>query len=88
MKQKAFHPNASRINLNFGKRIFAFKRISKDKKQIIICITNLSSKNQKIKFENKIRIKRMRNLMNLKTDIKNYQFMNLKPFETLWLSNL
>ena len=35
-KQKAFHPNASRLNLNFGQNIYGFKRISKDKKQTII----------------------------------------------------
>ena len=47
-KQKAFHPNAARYNLNFGSKIFAFKRVSLDKKQSIICITNLSSKIQNI----------------------------------------
>ena len=30
-KQKAFHPNALRINLNFGKKVYAFKRVSIDK---------------------------------------------------------
>ena len=34
------------INLDFGPKIYGFKRISEDKKQTIICITNLSSKNQ------------------------------------------
>ena len=33
IKQKAFHPNASRFNLNFGSTIFSFKRISLDKKR-------------------------------------------------------
>ncbi len=49
-KQKAFHPNAQRINLDFGPKIYGFKRISKDKKQTIICITNLSSKPQNTKI--------------------------------------
>uniref|UniRef100_UPI003F83EC5C alpha-amylase family glycosyl hydrolase n=1 Tax=Candidatus Pelagibacter sp. TaxID=2024849 RepID=UPI003F83EC5C len=51
--QRAFHPNASRINLDFGRKIYGFKRISKDKKQTIICITNLSSKIQTIKIDKK-----------------------------------
>ena len=33
-KNKAFHPNAKRENLNMGKKIFCFKRTSLDKKQI------------------------------------------------------
>ena len=36
-----------------GKKIFCFKRTSLDKKQIIYNITNLSSKYQKFKFDNK-----------------------------------
>ena len=47
--QKAFHPNALRMNLDFGKKIYGFK--IKDKKQTIICITNLSSKIQKTKID-------------------------------------
>ncbi len=84
-KQKAFHPNASRINLNFGSKIYGFKRISKDKKQIIICITNLSSKPQKTRVDKKI--KKVRNLLNSKINIENKDFLVLKPFETIWLSN-
>ena len=49
-KQKAFHPNANRENNNLGPKILSFKRESIDKKQTIICITNLSSKTQYFKF--------------------------------------
>ncbi len=41
-KQKAFHPNADRQTLYLGTKIFCFKRQSIDKKQTIICMTNLS----------------------------------------------
>ena len=85
-KQKAFHPNASRINMNFGPKIFGFKRISRDKKQTIICVTNLSSVAQKIKI--KRNNQKMRNLMGSNIQIKNNQFVFLKPFETLWISNI
>jgi len=84
-KQKAFHPNALRMNLNFGKKIYGFKRISKDKKQTIICITNLSSKTQKTKIDKKCL--EMKNLMSSKIIIENKQFLILKPFETIWLTN-
>ena len=85
-KQKAFHPNAKRINMNFGSKIFGFKRISKDKKQTITCVTNLSSVTQKIKI--KSNKQKIRNLMGSKIQIKNNQFVFLKPFETLWISNI
>ena len=84
-KQKAFHPNASRLNLDFGKKIYGFKRVSKDKKQTIICITNLSSKIQKIKINRKNQ--KMTNLMNSEIHIESKKFLVLKPFETIWLSN-
>jgi len=85
-KQKAFHPDASRLNINFGKKIYGFKRVSKDKKQTIICITNLSSRIQKTKIFKKNQ--KMYNLMNSKVLIKNEKFLVLKPFETVWLSNV
>ena len=81
-KNKAFHPNAKRESLNMGKKIFCFKRTSLDKKQIIYNITNLSSKFQKFKFDNKFA--KFKNLLD-KTYMS--QKPGLKPFETLWLSN-
>ena len=83
-KQKAFHPNASRHNINLGSKIFSFKRISIDKEQTIICITNLSSKTQGAHI-NKI-YHNWNNLIGSKIEIKN-KLLILKPFETIWLSN-
>ena len=85
-KQKAFHPNASRLNLNLGQKIYGFKRISKDKKQTIFCITNLSSKIQKVKFYKKNQ--KMKNLLKSKNNIIYKKFIILNPFETIWLSNI
>ncbi len=79
---KAFHPNAKRESLNMGKKIFCFKRTSLDKKQTIYSITNLSSKYQKFEFNYKF-IK-YKNLLG-KTKLSHKS--ELKPFETLWLSN-
>ena len=83
-KQKAFHPNASRHNINLGSNFFSFKRVSIDKNQTIICITNLSSKIQKTHL-NKI-YHSWNNLIGSKIEIKN-KLLILKPFETIWLSN-
>ena len=85
-RQKAFHPNASRLNLNLGQKIYGFKRISKDKKQTILCITNLSSKIQKVKFYKKNQ--KMKNLLKSKNNTIYKKFIILNPFETVWLSNI
>ena len=82
--QKAFHPNASRHYINLGTKIFSFKRVSINKKQTIICITNLSSKFQGARL-NKI-YHNWKNLIGSKIEIKN-KLLILKPFETIWLSN-
>ena len=81
-QNKAFHPNAKRENLNMGKKIFCFKRTSLDKKQTIYNITNLSSKYQKFKLNYKF--SKYKNLLD-KTSLSHKS--ELKPFETLWLSN-
>ncbi len=83
--QKAFHPNAHRTNINLGNNFFCIKRVSLDKKQTILCITNLTSKLQNAKINKKYN--KFKNLIdsNVKTKILNS--INLKPFETIWLSN-
>ena len=83
-KQKAFHPNASRININLGSKIFCFKRISKDKKQSIICMTNLSSKIQTPNFK---KIGNYRDLLNSNLKFREGTSLILKPFQTVWLTN-
>ncbi len=83
-KQKAFHPNASRQNINLGSKIFSFKRISIDRKQTVICITNLSSITQKAHLD-KVYYN-WKNLIGSKIKVNN-KLLILKPFETIWLSN-
>ena len=82
-KNKAFHPNASRKTMNLGTKIFAFKRISLDKKQTVICISNLSSKTQSIKIQ--LKNKNYKELIIGTTVRKN--IIALDPFQTIWLSN-
>ena len=83
-KQKAFHPNASRHHINLGSNFFSFKRVSINKDQTIICITNLSSKIQKAQLNKAFHS--WNNLIGSKIEIKN-NFLMFKPFETIWLSN-
>ena len=85
-KQKAFHPSGIRHNINLGPKLFCFKRESIDKKQSIICITNLSSKNQNAKLTKSLL--NYKDLLNSKTKFKNENLLTLRPFQTLWLSNI
>ena len=84
-KQKAFHPNAKRLNINLGSKLFCFKRISLDKKQAIISITNCSSVDQYPKLNKKY--SKWKNIINPKINSLN-KSLKLKPFETMWLSNI
>ena len=83
-KQKAFHPNALRHSIYLGPKIFSFKRISINKTQTIICITNLSSSIQKASLNKAYH--NWYNLIGSKIEIKN-KLLILKPYETVWLSN-
>ena len=82
-KNKAFHPNALRKTMKLGPKIFAFKRISLDKKQTVMCISNLSSKTQSIKIQ--LKNKKYKELIIGSTVGKNN--ITLDPFQTIWLSN-
>ena len=84
-KQSAFHPNAYRQTINLGPKIFCFKRVSLDKKQTIICITNLSSEIKQTTFN--INLSNWRDLINLNFKFKKTKILELQPFQTLWLSN-
>ncbi|MBD1162439.1 alpha-amylase [Pelagibacterales bacterium SAG-MED12] len=85
-KQKAFHPNGLRSNINMGPKMFCFKRQSIDKKQIIICITNLSSKTQSKKINHKFL--KWKNLLDYSNNHILDKMIKLKPFQTVWLSNV
>jgi len=68
-----------------GSKIFCFQRTSIDKKQTIMCITNLSSKTQNLLLNNKF--KNWKNLINQKINILTKKKLELQPFQTIWLSN-
>ena len=69
--------------MNLGPKIFAFKRISLDKKQTVMCISNLSSITQSINVQ--LNNKKYRELIIGTTVSKNN--IDLDPFQTIWLSN-
>ena len=84
-KQKAFHPNAFRYNMEVNSKIFCFKRVSIDKKQTIVCLTNLSSKYQLVKLNKKF--SKWDDLLGSKINYLSSSKLMIKPFQTIWLSN-
>ncbi len=84
-KQKAFHPNAYKFIINLGSKFYCLKRVSLDKKQTIICITNMTSKTISTKLNKKFL--NWKDLINLNQKYKNMKTIELQPFQTIWLSN-
>jgi len=84
--QKAFHPNASRSHIDLGPKVFCFKRTSLDKKQTILCVSNLTSKSQYINLNKKYLY--WKNLIDLNQKLYNNNTIKIKPYQTLWLSNM
>ena len=60
--------------------------MSIDKKQTIICITNITSETQNPKLNKKYHM--WKNLINPQIKFKDKDYLSLKPFETMWLSNI
>ena len=88
--QPAFHPNATQFTLNLDKNIFAVWRQSRDRKQSIFALTNVSSKTIKINT-NKINLiddEQWFDLLCEETKIIDNQYIKLMPFQSLWITNL
>ena len=88
--QPAFHPNATQFTLNLDKNIFAVWRQSRDRKQSIFALTNVSSKTIKLNT-NKINLiddEQWFDLLSQETKITDDQYVKLMPFQSLWITNL
>ena len=88
--QPAFHPNATQFTLNLDKNIFAVWRQSRDRKQSIFALTNVSSKTIRLNT-NKINLiddEQWFDLLSQETKITDDQYIKLMPFQSLWITNL
>ena len=89
-KQPAFHPNAVQFTLHLGSNLYGIWRQSLDKKQSIFCISNLTDKEVSLSLLdlNLIGFDHWRDLI---TEIEIDDITSetvLKPYQTLWLTNL
>ena len=87
--QPAFHPNATQFTLNIDQSVFAVWRQSKNRKQSIFAITNVTS----LKFIfntnmiNLIDDEEWYDLLNPKTNFQDEQKIELNPYQTIWITN-
>ncbi|MDA0916864.1 MAG: alpha-amylase family glycosyl hydrolase [Proteobacteria bacterium] len=87
--QPAFHPNATQFTLNIDQSVFAVWRQSKNRKQSIFAITNVTS--SKFIFNtnmiNLIDDEEWYDLLNPRTNFQDEQKIELNPYQTIWITN-
>ena len=88
--QPAFHPNATQFTLHLGDQLFGFWRQSHDRRQSIFCISNVSDQMQPLQMSdiNLIVTDDWFDLISGDVLPENDAVLELKPYQTLWISNL
>ncbi|QGY42465.1 alpha-amylase [Maribellus comscasis] len=82
-RQKAFHPNAKQEILEMGNHLLALARISKNKKQTIVLVANLTDKEQSFTLSEQFKLCTFDLIENKKISQK-----SLKPYQCMWLSTI
>ncbi|CAD5276379.1 Glucosylglycerate phosphorylase [Alteromonas sp. 38] len=87
--QPAFHPNATQFTLQLNESIFGYWRQSLDRKQSIFCISNVSDEEQTILLSdiNLIGTDNWIDLVTRQQISLSDAFLQLKPYQVLWISN-
>ena len=87
--QRAFHPNATQFTLNLDKNIFSVWRQSRDRKQSICAITNVTSSKFILNTNmiNLIDDEKWFDLLNPETNFQDNEQIQLKPYQTIWITN-
>ena len=87
--QPAFHPNATQFTLNIDKSIFSVWRQSRDRKQSIFAITNVTSSKFILNTNmiNLIDDEKWFDLLNPETNFQDNEQIQLKPYQTIWITN-
>ena len=88
--QPAFHPNATQFTLNLNKNIFSVWRQSRDRRQSIFAITNVTSKKIDLNTNmiNLIDDEQWYDLLKPEISFKDEQKIKLDPYQTIWITNL
>jgi sucrose phosphorylase len=89
IKQSAFHPNATQFTLHLGLQLFGFWRQSKNRKQSVFCVSNISDQPVVLPLSelNLIITEFWVELIANEEITELTQEMTLAPYQTVWLSN-
>ncbi|ABG40682.1 alpha amylase, catalytic region [Paraglaciecola sp. T6c] len=89
-QQVAFHPNATQFTLQLGSKVFGFWRQSIDRRQSIFCISNICDEIQEIHLSdiNLVGTDEWIDLMTQQPIYAADSFIELAPYQTMWISNL
>ena len=88
-REKAFHPNAAQRILNVSDALFALVRTSIDEKEQVLCITNITSRNQQITInlsEQGLNAKSWLDILSDQslTAAGDTLVLNLSPYQAVW----
>lgn len=88
-EQSAFHPNATQFTLHMGEQIFGFWRQSRDRKQSIFCVYNISPEPHSLLLSdlNLIVTDEWRDLIGEQTYQQSDQLLKIDPYQFLWITN-
>jgi len=86
----AFHPNATQFTLHLGEKVFAFWRQSINRNQSIFCLSNITNTRQTVNLAdiNLISTDDWRDLISGEIFGDLGQQLQLKPYQSVWISNL
>ena len=89
-KQPAFNPNAVQFTLHLGRELYGIWRQSLDKTQSIFCITNLTHNDAVLSLLdlNLTSFDSWHDLLSNISIDEDSKDLLLKPYQTIWLSNL
>jgi sucrose phosphorylase len=88
-KQRAFHPNAVQFTLQLGLQTFGIWRQSSDRRQDIFSISNISREHQSLELVNinLVSTDSWRDLISGERLEEGQSTLELRPYQTVWLSN-
>ena len=88
-QQKAFHPNGIQFTLQLGLKVFGLWRESIDREQDIFCISNITRKPRRVELENinLVVTQRWRDLISGSAIEEEQEYLELSPYQTVWLTN-
>lgn len=90
ISQSAFHPNATQFTLHLGLQLFGFWRQSKDRKQSIFCVSNVTDQTVDLPLSelNLIITESWTELISSTKVTELTKKMVLRPYQTVWISNI